>query len=85
MFEMNVRSLPNVSTNYFQSIATVRSYNTRQATNNKYYHPRSNKKKMKMSIKLIGMRLWNNLLTSLVERKLELGRKCFVKAAKTTV
>ena len=36
-----------------------------------------------MSIKLGGMRLWNNLPTSLVKRKLNLGKKCFVKAAKT--
>ena len=77
---MKVRSLPNVLINYFQSIANTHSDDTRQATSNKYFHPRSNKKKM--STKLRGMRLWNNRPTSLVERKLNLGKKCFVKAAK---
>ena len=81
MYEMKERSLPNVFKNYFPSIATIHSYNTRQATNNKYYHPGTNKK-MKMSIKFRGLRLWNNLPTLLVEQKL--GRKCFVKAAKNT-
>ena len=85
MYEMKVRSFSNVFKNYFQSIAAIHSYNIRQVTNNKYYHPRSNKKKkrkeMMMSIKLSGMRLWNNLSSSLVEQKLKLGRKCFVKAA----
>ena len=38
--------------------------------------------KKKMSIKLKGMRLWNNLPTSLVEGKLKLVRKSFVKPAK---
>ena len=84
MYEMKVRSLPNVFTNCFLLIATVHSYNTRPATNNKYYHPTTKKKKLEMSIKLIGVQLWNNLPTSVVERKLKLGRKCIGNAAKNT-
>ena len=34
MYKVKIRSLPNVFTNYFRSIATIYSYNTRQATNN---------------------------------------------------
>ena len=50
MYEIKVRSFSNVFTNYFQAITTIHSYNTRQATNNKYYHPKTNKK-MEMSNK----------------------------------
>ena len=41
---MKVRSLSNIFTNYFRSIATIHSYNARQATKTKYYHSRTNKK-----------------------------------------
>ena len=37
---------------------------------------------MEMSIKVRGMRLFNNLPTLLIEGKLKLGRKCFVQAKK---
>ena len=47
MYEMKVRNLPNVFTNYFQPIATIHSNNTKQAKINKYYHPRINKTKKK--------------------------------------
>ena len=47
MYEMKVKSLPNVFTDHFQSIATIHSYNTRQATKNKNYQPRPNKQKKK--------------------------------------
>ena len=48
-----MRILPDVFTNYLQPNATIHSYNTRQAINNKYYHPGANEKK-EMSIKLRG-------------------------------
>ena len=41
MYEMKVQSLPDVFTNYFRSIATINSYNTRQASSDKYCHPRT--------------------------------------------
>ena len=54
----------------------------KQTTNNKYYHPRLNKKKKGNVNKTSRYAVVNNLPTSLVERKLKLGRNCFVKTAK---
>ena len=47
LYEVKVKSLRNVCAKSIQSIAAIHSYNTRQATTNKYYHPRLNKKEWK--------------------------------------
>ena len=45
MYKMKIRILPIVFTSDFQSIATIPSYRTRQATNNESYHLKTNKQK----------------------------------------
>ena len=63
-------------------ITAVHRYRTRHASKNYFFHPRVNKARTQMSIKVRGAKLWNNLPVSLTEDKIKLGKQCFFKAAK---
>ena len=82
MYRLKTRNLPLVFKDYYCSVTAVHRYRTRHASKNYFFHPRVNKARTQMSIKVRGAKLWNNLPVSLTEDKIKLGKQCFFKAAK---
>ena len=59
------KALPNIFDNYFQYANDIHSYNTRYATNKKFYKPCTRTNIGKQSVSSIVVDLWQDLSTSL--------------------
>ena len=83
-FKCNLKkqNLPTIFQQYYCSVAAVHCHKTRQASQNKYFQQRVNKKITQNSIKIKGAKIWNNLPAFLVNQKISLGKITFINAPK---
>ena len=82
MYRLKTQNLPLVFKDYYCSVTAVHRYRTRHASKNYFFHPRVNKARTQMSIKVRGAKLWNNLPVSLTENKIKLGKQCLYVSLK---
>ena len=68
MVKIHLNKLPEFCGEYFKNfmkLSSVHTYNTRSALFNNYYEPQTNYCKTDQSLKVFGVKIWNNLPISL--------------------
>ena len=81
MYKFKINVLPECFTNYYTRNSSVYNYSTRSVKNDLYHAIRVNKTKTQQSIKMLGVKIWNDL-SSEIKCSSKLGFKVFVKRVK---
>ena len=82
MYKFKINVLPECFTNYYTRNSSVYGYLTRSVKNDLYHAIRVNKTQTHQSIKISGVKIWNDL-PSEIRFLSKLGCKVFVKRVKT--
>ena len=81
MYKFKINVLPECFTNYYTRNSSVYNYSTRSVENDLYHAIRVNKTKTQQSIKISGVKIWNDL-PSEIKCSSKPGFKVFVKRVK---
>ena len=84
MYKFKINVLPECFTNYYTRNSSVYNYSSRSAKNDLYHAIRANKTKTQQSIKISGVKIWNDL-PSEIKCSSQLGFKVFCKTCKKDV